>query len=74
MYTEQVSVLRGHLEEWLDALEAAYGYHAANDLAQQYRNVGGTTRHSNLTKRLESALERVTGYLIEEEDNELSDN
>jgi hypothetical protein len=73
MYTEPVSVLRGHLEEWLSAIDAAYGYHAANDLAQQYRNVGGTTRPSNLTKRLEASLERITGYLAEENNDSISE-
>jgi hypothetical protein len=67
-YVEPVTVLRGHLEEVLEALDAATGYHSADDLARQYKNVGGTYRPSNLTKRLEKALDRVQGYLVEEQD------
>lgn len=66
-YVDTIPVLRGHLEEIFSALDAASGYHSADDLARQYKNVGGTFRPSNLTKRLESARERVDGYLSQEE-------
>lgn len=65
-YTESVTVLRGHLEEMFLALDAAAGYHAADDLARQYKNVGGAFRPSNLTTRLERSRERLEGYLQEE--------
>lgn len=64
-YTDPIVVLRAHLEEIFTALDAAAGYHIADDLARQYKNVGGTHRPSNLTKRLEKAQERVAGYLEE---------
>lgn len=63
VYTDGVVVLRGHLEEIYAALDSAAGYHIADDLARQYKNVGGTHRPSNLTKRLEEAQRRVIGYL-----------
>lgn len=68
-YTDVVSLLRGHLEEVHLALDAAYGFHAADDLARSYKNVGGTTRPSNLTKRLEKALMHAEGYLTKEEED-----
>ena len=64
-YTEPVTVLYGHMQMILAALDAAYGYHMADDLASQYKNVGGTHRPSHLTKRLEKALWTVEGYLAE---------
>jgi hypothetical protein len=67
-YTDSIVILRGHLEEIFTALDAATGYHVADDLARQYKNVGGTHRPSNLTKRLEAAQERVAGYLEEGDD------
>lgn len=67
-YSELVPVLRGHLEEIYEALDAATGYHIADDLARQYKNVGGTHRPSNLTKRLEKAQKHLEGYLAEVED------
>lgn len=72
-YIEPVQLLRGHLEEIQQALDAARGYHVADDLARQYKNVGGTHRPSNLTKRLEKALDRVEGYLAEDQDEPVSE-
>lgn len=62
-YTEPIGVLRGHLEEIAQALETAHVNASAHDLVQSTRNVGGTSRPSNLTKRLETALARAQGYL-----------
>lgn len=62
-YTDQVPVMQGHLEEIFIALDNATGYHLADDLARQYKNVGGTHRPSNLTKRLQKARDNVEGYL-----------
>lgn len=70
-YTETVPILRGHLEEIFEALDAARGYHLADDLARQYKNVGGIHRPSNLTKRLEKARDRVEGYLESEQHEQL---
>jgi hypothetical protein len=67
-YTDSVTLLRGHLEEIHLALDSAYGFQAADDLARLYKNVGGTTRPSNLTKRLEKALAHAEGYLAQEEE------
>jgi hypothetical protein len=70
--TDQIVVLRYHLEEILRTLDAAYGFHSADDLARQYKSM--TTRFvpSNLTKSLERSLARVGGYLeIQEEIDEL---
>jgi hypothetical protein len=69
-YTEPITVLRGHLEEMYEAIDTAYGYHTADDLARQYKNVGSTHRPSNLSKRLEKALSSVEGYLAQEEADE----
>lgn len=66
-YAEKVVILRGHLEEIFEALENAYGYHDADDLARGFKNVGGTHRPSNLTKKLERASDRVRGYLEAED-------
>ncbi len=72
VYTETIPVLRGHLEELHEALDLALGHQTATDLAQQYRNVGGTSRSSNLTVRLEKAVARAEGYLAVEDDDEFS--
>jgi hypothetical protein len=61
--TDQIPVLRIHLEQLVQAIDSAYGFHTADDLARQFKNVGGTFRPSNLTKRLENALELGGGYL-----------
>ena len=71
-YTDRIEVLQGHLLEIYEALDTAYGYHQATDLAAGYRNVGGTTRASNLTKRIEKAILHVEGYLQEDTDERLS--
>lgn len=68
--TEQIPLLRIHLEQLVQAIDSAYGYHAADDLARQFKNVGGTFRPSNLTKRLENALELGNGYLAPPEEDE----
>lgn len=70
---EPVGVLRVHLQEIYEALDTAYGAASAEDLVRAYKNVGGTNRPSNLTKRLEKALGRVEGYLAEPEDTDVSE-
>ena len=69
-YVDLVPVLRGHLEEMYEALDAAYGYHTADDLARQYKNTGGTHRPSILTRKLEKALGRTEGYLLSQDDDD----
>jgi hypothetical protein len=65
-YTDQIIVLRGHLEDFLRVLDAAYGKSAAEDLVRGYATMGsGTHRPSNLTRALEQARDRVQGYLHE---------
>lgn len=73
IYTDQITVLRGHLEQIFEALDSAWGYHTADDLARQYKNVGGTHRPSNLTRRLEEALQRTGAYLETGDDDGVSD-
>lgn len=68
-YTDRIVVLRGHLEEIFEALDTATGYHTADDLARQYKNVGSTHRPSNLTKRLEKARDHAEGYLLQEDED-----
>jgi hypothetical protein len=65
---EPVGVLRIHLQEIFEALDTALGASQAEDLVRGYKNVGGTNRPSNLTKRLEKAHARVEGYLVMEEE------
>lgn len=62
-YTDQITVMRGHMEEFARALSAAYTYHAADDVAREAKNIGGVHRPSNLTTALESALGHAEGYL-----------
>lgn len=68
--TDQLPVLRVHLEQLVAAIDTAYGYHSADDLARQFKNVGGTSRPSNLTRRLEQALELGNGYLAQPEEED----
>lgn len=68
-YVEPILVLRGHLEEIYEALETATNYHEADDLAHKFKNIGGTSRPSNLTKRLSKALDRTESYLATEQED-----
>lgn len=63
-YTDQVTVMRGHLEEFARALSAAYTYHAADDVRREAKNIGGIHQPSRLTTALESALGHAEGYLV----------
>lgn len=72
-YTERTLVLHGHLLEMYEALDAARGYHVADDLAQQYKKVTSMPQQSNLTAKLERALSRVEGYLAQGVDNDVPD-
>lgn len=67
IYTETIPMMVGHLEEIHRAVNGAYQLLAAEDIARAARNLGGASRPSNLTKSLEKALERVEGYLTQEQ-------
>lgn len=68
--TDQIPVLRLHLEEIFRALDTAHKCHIADDLTRQYKNIGAAYQPSNLTKALAKALGHTEGYLLEEyEDN-----
>lgn len=67
-YTDQVMVLRGHLEEILQALQAAYGKAYAEDMARRYSQMDSPQhRGARLTGVLETQVQRVEGYLNTEE-------
>lgn len=70
IYTDEVPVLRGHLEETHEALLTAQAYHQALDLADAARNVGGPQRPSNISRRLDKAVARVEGYLATQEEDD----
>lgn len=63
--TEPITILRGHLEEIYTALNAAAGFHAADDLRSEYKNVAGVHKPSKLTTVLERSRDRAAGYLQE---------
>jgi hypothetical protein len=65
--TEEIVVLRSHLEEVLEVLNNVRGYLSAEDLAAGFRDVKPAVRPSRLTAMSGKALERVAGYLEEEE-------
>lgn len=69
VYTDGINILRGHVGELVRVLEASFGYHDATDLARQFQNLGGVHRPSNLTKALNTQLERFKGYLLLEEED-----
>lgn len=65
--TEQIVVLRSHLEEVREVLSNVSGYLAAQDLAQTYHDVKPAIRPSRLTVMTDKAFQRIAGYLEEEE-------
>lgn len=60
-------VLNAHLTELEQVLDFARGFVVARDLMNDYANMGGAPRQSNLSRALEKQLERVRFYL---EDND----
>jgi hypothetical protein len=60
--SEQVVVLRLHLEEWEEVLQRVYGYCHAHDLMECYR-AGGVLKISRVTRVTAQAINRITGYL-----------
>jgi hypothetical protein len=70
-YTDTIPVLRGHLEEMLQALQAAYGKSYAEDMARRYSQMDSSQhRAARLTGVLESQVGRVEGYLTPKEEEE----
>ena len=64
---EVIPVLREHVQEWLEALSWAHGYHDAKDLADNYRAGRPNLKPGKLTLRLSRARARMEGYLDEPE-------
>lgn len=60
---ESVTVLRSHLEEIEEVLRWAHGYHASNDLAENYRAGRPNLKPSRLTTLLARSHNRIEGYL-----------
>lgn len=63
---ESVVVLRAHLEEWEEIIRWAHGYHAAYDLAENYRQGRPNLKPTRLTTLLTRAHNRLEGYLNDE--------
>lgn len=53
------------LEQIWEALDAAHTFHTADDIRTQAKNIGGTHRPSNLTRRLENALNALNEVFTE---------
>lgn len=66
-YTDEVSVLVGDLEMIQAALMNASGLATTHDLQYQFMQGRQRTKSSPLTNQLNLALDRVTGYLAEDE-------
>jgi len=62
-----VPVLRIHLDELLRTLTFVEGLLVAQDLQTEYKAMARVTRPSRLTQDVQKALQRVEGYLVEEE-------
>jgi hypothetical protein len=62
-----VPVLRMHLDELLRTLTFVEGLLVAQDLQTEYKAMATVTRPSRLTQDVQKALQRVEGYLLEEE-------
>lgn len=62
-----VAVLRTHLDELERTLAFCEGLLAAQDLERQYKEMAAVTRPTQLTKSVQRQLERVRGYLAEDD-------
>jgi hypothetical protein len=62
-----IPVLRMHLEEIARALVYVEGLLVSQDLQTQYKAMANVTRPSRLTQDVQRQLERVQGYLVEED-------
>lgn len=68
-----VPVLRVHLEELQQTLMNCEGLLTSLDLQQEYRAMGKMIRPSRLTQDVQRKLQRVEGYLMEEDDEPVSE-
>jgi len=66
-----VGVLRSHLTALLDVLDHVEGHLVAEDLAQDYKNMGAAPRRSRLTSAVIAQKERIGGYLNGPEESEI---
>lgn len=68
---DEVPVVRAHLEEIYRVLQASRGYHAANDLAENFRTLSPNpnSKASRLTVSLNRSVERLEEYLWEDEED-----
>lgn len=72
---DEISVVRAHLEEIHRTLQASRGYHAATDLAENFRTLSPNpnSKASRLTVSLNRSIERLEEYLWEvDEDDDVS--
>jgi hypothetical protein len=67
---DQISVLRGHLEEIQEALQWSHGHFSALDLSENYRATKRTYSPSRITTTIGRALQRIEGYLTEEDETD----
>lgn len=67
--SNEINLSRDDAELIWQALDTARGYHLADDLARQYKNAGGTHRPSNITKRIEHAIQILDQAVVEGEEN-----
>lgn len=67
-YTDQIPVLRGHLEEFLATLSNVVTLLEAERLARSARELNDNVRPTRLQAQLEQATVRIEGYLPEDED------
>ena len=67
---EGIMVLRSHLEEWEEIIRWAHGHFAALDLSDNYRMGRPNLKPSKITNRTANMLNRIAGYLNEDDDDE----
>lgn len=65
---DTVPVLRLHLEEFQKTLTFVEGLLVAQDLQREYAAMANTTRPSRLTQDVQRQLERLNGYLQENDE------
>ncbi len=71
-YTDEVRVLVGDLEIIQAALANAAGLAATHDLQMQFLTMRQRATNSALSKQLQTAVNRVEGYLTETQDEEIN--
>lgn len=71
-HTDQIPVLFGDLEIIQAALLNATGLAATHELQHQFLQARKRTKPSPLSAQLQGALDRVSGYLAEGDDDDFS--